>query len=141
MELGIFALLGILIGGVITWGTQYYFRREERKWEERNEKKKACIECIEILHEIVEFYDSFPLTSEDEAYFRKINEIIRKSQVKLKVLFENENKKIIEAFEDANRTLKGFVVMETGERPTISKEAREKIKKFESFVCDYFQGS
>ena len=139
MESGIFALLGVLIGGLITWGIQYYFRREERKWEERTEKKKAGIECMEILHEILEFYDTFPQTSEDEAYFKRVNENLRKCRVKLKVLFGSDDTKIIESFEDANRVLKGFIMVEEGERIKIGKKAREKIKEFENLLIDYSQ--
>ena len=139
MESGIFALLGVLIGGLITWGIQYYFRREERKWEERTEKKKAGIECMEILHEILEFYDTFPQTSEDEAYFERVNENARKCRVKLKVLFGSDDTKIIESFEDANRVLKGFIMVEEGERIKIGKKAREKIKEFENLLIDYSQ--
>ena len=139
MVSGIFVLLGVLIGGFITWRIQYYFRREERKWEERSEKKKAGIECMEILHEIFEFYDTFPQTSEDEPYFEGINENVRKCRVKLKVLFANEDTKIIESFEDANRALKGFITIGNGERIKISKKAQEKITKFENRLIDYFQ--
>jgi len=139
MESGIFTLLGVLIGGLITWGIQYYFRREERKWEERSEKKKAGIACMEILHEILEFYDTFPQTSEDEAYFERVNENVRMCRVKLKVLFGSDDTKIIESFEGANRALKGFIAVEEGERIKISKNAREKIIEFENLLIDYFQ--
>lgn len=139
MVSGIFVLLGVLIGGLITWGIQYYFRREERKWEERTEKKKAGIECMEILHKILEFYDTFPQTSENEAYFERVNENVRKCRVKLKVLFGSDHTKIIESFEDANRTLKRFIAVEDGERIKIGKKSREKIKEFGNLLIDYFQ--
>ena len=139
MATGIFALLGIIIGGCIAWGGQYYFRREERKWEEKNEKKKVCIECMDILRKILDFYDNLPQSSEDNDYFKRINEDVRKSKVKLKVLFGNENKEIIECFEDADRALKSFLTIEKGEKSEISKKARLKIEKFENLLIDYFQ--
>jgi len=137
LESGIYTLLGILIGGLLTWAIQYYFRREERKWEEKNEKKKAAIEALEILHELLEFYDTFPKTSEDETYFKKINEKIRISRVKLKLLWGFDNSKIFESFENANRALKGFPLIEKkGERYEVSKKSRQSIKKFENILIN-----
>jgi len=137
--LGIFTLLGVLIGGLITFLIQFYFRREERKWEQKCEKKEATIESMEILQEILDYYDTFPRINENEAYFKRVNENIRKCLVKLKVLFGSDDIKIIESFENANRSLKGFIVVEEGERIKISKKARKRIKEFENLVIKYFQ--
>lgn len=103
------------------------------------EKKKVSIECMEILNEIRDFYDTFPSEEGDKAFFEKINEGIRKALVKLKVLFANEDTRIIKRFEDANSALKNFVTMEAGERLKISRDARAKIKEFENVLIDYFQ--
>ncbi|MBW1612386.1 MAG: hypothetical protein JRJ57_00090 [Deltaproteobacteria bacterium] len=138
MVSGIFVCIGVIIGGLITFVIQYYFRKEERKWEQRNEKKKATIEAMEILQEILELYDTFPKTDGDNNYFREINKKVRKSHVKLKLHFAHNDTRIIEAFEDANRALKSFITMEKGERIKTSKKAREKIEKFENLVENYF---
>ena len=138
MTLGIFTLIGVLIGGFITFLIQFYFRREERKWEQKCEKKEAAIEAMEILHEILDYYDTFPKTNGDEAYFTGINDKVRKSQVKLELHFYNDTK-IIEAFKEANKALKSFITMEKGERIKISKEARKKIREYENLIMNYFQ--
>jgi len=136
LESGTYTLLGILIGGLLTWAIQYYFRREERKWEEKNDKKKTAIEALEILHEIFELFGTFPQTSEDDAYFKKINERIRMSRVKLKLLWGFDNSKIFESFENANHALKNFPGMKKGERFKVTKESRESIKKFENLLIN-----
>lgn len=54
---------------------------------------------MEVLHEILEVYDTFPKTNVDEEYFTGINEKARNSQVKLKLHFYNDTK-IIKAFKE-----------------------------------------
>lgn len=92
MKSGLFTLFGI------NWGPYnmgYPILLSARRKKMGREKKKVCIECMEILNEILNFYDTFPSDKGDKSFFEDINEDVRKSLVKLKVLFANEDTRII----------------------------------------------
>ncbi len=139
MQSVIYTLLGVVVGGMMTWGIQYFFRKEERKWEQKKELKNVAMEALDIVHELIYFYDTYPQPEQvDEAYMQSLNDRTRKTRVKVNVMFSKKDDKIVEAFEEATRAVKGFMFAEKGERLKISITARKKVKEFDKVVQEFF---
>jgi len=127
-------------GGVIGWVVQYYFRREERNWERRNELRRTALEALDIVHELLDFYDTYPQPEQvDEAHLQLLNDQVRKSKIRIRVIFGKENQEIVRTFQEAERALKQFVFAETDKDEQLRKSvnARQKVREFDEAVERY----
>lgn len=141
MQSGIYTLAGVVVGGLITWGIQYFFRKQDRKWKQEEELRRVALEAVDILHELLDFYDTYPQPEHiDETYIQALNDRARKSRVKVKVMFYSKDKKLIETFEEADHALKEFVWAEKDHLKT-SKKARQKVEEFDEIVQHFFESS
>ena len=127
-------------GGVIGWVVQYYFRREERNWERRNELRRTALEALDIVHELLDVYDTYPQPEQvDEAHLQLLNDQVRKSKIRIRVIFGKENQEIVRTFQEAERALKQFVFAETDKDEQLRKSvnARQKVREFDEAVERY----
>ena len=97
MQSGIYTLAGVVVGGLITWGIQYFFRKQDRKWKQLEELKRVALEALDVVHQLLEFYDTYP-QPEDNAELEKqsqtLNDRVRESRAKIKVMFHRRDNKL-----------------------------------------------